>query len=259
MIVRPALALLLAAVLPAAARSQDAAGPLAMGIAATEALDPVAALARFELALGSGDSAEAAWRGSVAAVDVGRLHEAAGERDLRDLLFARAEELARRAVAADSASADAWFALANALGRAALTKGARARVRYGTLVREAALRAIALDPEHSGAYHVLGRWHAEVMRLPGVTRFFARSFLGARVFDEASWDAAIENLARAAELDPTYIYHRLDLAEVLIDRKRWAEARRELEAIPALPDRDIDDALHRRRAAELLGEIARRD
>ena len=249
--------LLLAAAAPADA--QDAAGPLALGIAATEALDPIAALAHFERALADGPSGEAAWRGSIAAVDVGRLHAAAGDRAARDSLLARAESLARAAVDADSSSADAWFALANALGRSALGLPARARVRQAGAVREAALRAIALDSLHDGAYHVLGRWHAEVMRLSGVSRFFARRFLGGRVFGEASWDAAIEHLGRAAALDSTYIYHHLDLAEVLIERERWREAGPHLEVIARLPDRDIEDAVHRRRAAELLAEMARRN
>jgi tetratricopeptide (TPR) repeat protein len=253
------MALVLATVITARLPAQDAAGPLAMGIAATEARDPVAALEQFERALAAapGD-AEAAWHASIAAIDVGRLHEAEGARGLRDSLFAAAEALASRAVESDSGSADAWFALANALGRTALSKSARQRVRLGARVREAALRAIELDPRHDGAHHVLGRWNAEVMRLSGISRFLARRFLGARVLDEASWDAAIEHLARAAELDPTYIYHRLDLAEVLVERKRWAEARRQLESISALADRDIEDGRHRRRAAELLEEIARR-
>lgn len=251
-------ALVLSTVAPALLPAQDAAGPLAMGIAATEARDPVAALEHFERALTAAPAnAEAAWRASIAAIDVGRLHGAEGRR-LRDSMFAVAETFASRAVESDPVSADAWFALANALGRTALSKSARQRVRLGTRVREAALRAIELDPRHDGAHHVLGRWNAEVMRLSGISRFFARRFLGARVFDEASWEAAIEHLTRAAELDPAYIYHRLDLAEVLVERKRWREARSELEAIPALPDRDIEDAIHRRRAAELLGEIARR-
>jgi tetratricopeptide (TPR) repeat protein len=250
-------ALLLAAAVSSAA-AQDAAGPLALGIAATEARDPVAALGHFEAALATGSTLEAAWRGSIAAVDVGRLHAASADRTLRDSLLARAETLARTAIEADSTSADAWFALANALGRSALGLPARARVRQAGAVRDAALRAIALDSLHDGAYHVLGRWHAEVMRLSGVSRFFARRFLGGRIFGEASWDAAIGHLSRAAALDPTYIYHRLDLAEVLVERKRWDEARPHLEAIPGLPDRDIEDAVHRRRAAELLAETARR-
>ena len=47
----------------------------------------------------------------------------------RDSLYERAEVLAQRAVVLDPKSADAYFVLANAIGRAALTKSRKERVR----------------------------------------------------------------------------------------------------------------------------------
>ena len=92
----------------------------------------------------------------------------------RDSLYARAERLARRAVAADSTGADGHFAVAAAVGRASLTMGKKERIRRAKVVREEALRTIELDPSHDGAYHILGRWNAEIMRLSGFSRFFAK-------------------------------------------------------------------------------------
>lgn len=251
--------LLLLAAHPLAAQA-DAPLLLARGIAAAEALDPATALPLFEQALAADSgSVEAAWRGAVAAADIARVLEAADSAEAqRDSLNAHGARLAQHAVATDSLSADAWFALAYTLGRTALTLPVRARIRQGAAIRDAALRAIELDPEHDGAYHVLGRWHAEIMRLSGISRFFARSFLGARMFDDASWEDAIANLERAVALDPSYLYHRLDLAEVLVDRKQWDAARRQLEVIPGLPDRDVLDPVHRERAAALLAAITGR-
>jgi len=40
----------------------------------------------------------------------------------------------------------------------------RDRIRDAEAIRTAALRALELDPGHDGAWHVLGRWHAEIMR-----------------------------------------------------------------------------------------------
>jgi thioredoxin-like negative regulator of GroEL len=114
---------------------------------------------------------------------------------------------------------------------------------------------VALDSAHDGAHHVLGAWHAEIKRLSGITRFFAKTLLGAGFMDRASWDSAAAHLERAVALNPTYIHHRLELAQVYADRGRWAEARAQLEAIPALPDRDVVDADHRKAAAALLKKI----
>ena len=184
---------------------------------------------------------EGHWRQAVALADQGN--------------YARAEWHAAQAVAANPLGAEGHFALALAIGKASLTKSKEERIRRATEIRTEALAAIELDPRHDGAYHILARWNAEIMRLSGVSRFFARSFLGAGVFKYASWEGAIENLERAVQLDPTRIYHRLDLAEVYLDRKRFELARVELERISSLPERDPLDAAHKARATALLKHI----
>ena len=155
-----------------------------------------------------------------------------------------------------STGADGHFAVAAAVGLASLTKGKKERIRRAQVVRDEALRALELNPRHDGAYHILGRWNAEIMRLSGFSRFFARSFLGAGVFKQASWEEAIANLQRAVQLDPGRIYHRLELAEVYADRKQWDDARAELGRVRTLPDREVLDPLYRARAAELAARIA---
>jgi Tfp pilus assembly protein PilF len=65
-------------------------------------------------------------------------------------------------------------------------------------------------------------------------------------------------MERAVELDPGRIYHRLDLAEIYVDRKRYADARAQLERVAALPYREPLDPQYRRQAAELLARIQRK-
>jgi thioredoxin-like negative regulator of GroEL len=69
---------------------------------------------------------------------------------------------------------------------------------------------------------------------------------------QASWDWAVWHLRSAVAHNPEYIYHRLELAEVLVDVRKYAEAREQLAAIPSLPVRDVLDAQYKREAAELL-------
>jgi len=238
-----------------AAASQE----IAAGIAAYDARDPATALDHFRAALrADSTSYEANWRAALAALALGTGGSDSVAGPERDSLYAEAVRDARRAVKANSGDAQGWFVLANALGRAALTQRLEERVKLAGEVHDAAVRAIRLDPKHDGAYHVLGRWNAEIMRLPGVSRFLARQVLGARVFGEASWEGAIANLERAVQLDSTRITHRLDLATVYLDRKRFDDARRQLEAIAALPVRDYSDPLYKRQAAALLQSIPTR-
>ncbi len=243
--------------MPAPLAGQSVADHVAMGAAAIEAHDLRTGLAHFDaaLALDSTDYA-ANWRGAIALLDQGEQIPDSIESTERDSLFARAEGLARRSVAADSMGSEGHFAVAATVGRASLTKGKKERIRRAKIIRDEALRTIELDPAHDGAYHVLGRWNAEIMRLSGLSRFFAKSFLGAGIFRQASWEEAIANLQKAVELDPARIYHRLELARIYADRKRYQEARDQLGRIESLPDRELLDPVYRERAGALAKRIA---
>ena len=152
--------------------------------------------------------------------------------------------------------ADGYFALANAIGRTSLTLGKKARVQRATEIRVAALKAIELNPRQDGAFHVMGRWNAEIMRLSSIERFFAKSFLGGAVFSEASWDNAVAYMKRAVEIRPEFIYHHYDLALIYIDTKKWSLARQQLELIPSLPLIDVMDPVWKKEAAGFLQSIA---
>jgi Tfp pilus assembly protein PilF len=93
------------------------------------------------------------------------------------------------------------------------------------------------------------------MRLSAVERFFAKRFLGGGVFNQASWDRAVEYMEKSVTLAPTNIYHHLDLALVYLDRRRYTDARRHLEQIAALPVVDLMDPRYQADAVMLLGNI----
>ena len=211
---------------------------MARGNAARLALDPPAALAAYTAAIAADSmNGTAYWKAALTLLDMGKLTPDSVPSAERDSLYAGAEVLAQRAVVLEPKSADAWFILANAIGRAALTKGTKERVRRAVEIQQDALTAIGLDQSHDGAYHVLGRWNAEIMRLSGMERFFAKSFMGGSVFGQASWSNAKMYLQRAVTLNPTWIYHRLDLGLVYVDVGNYAGAREQFEMIATLPGR----------------------
>jgi tetratricopeptide (TPR) repeat protein len=254
MISRPVLLLTLLAVPPGLhAQAPD---HIAMGLARVEARDPRAALEHFKTHLATDPgSYEANWRAALALIDIGKQTPDSIRSAPRDSLYAEAERYARKATEANPADAEGHFVLSVAIGRASLTRSKRERVRRAAEIRMEALRAIELNPQHDGAYHVLGRWNAEIMRLSAMERFFAKSFLGGGIFNQASWARALEYLERSVTLAPTTIYHHLDLAEIYIDRKRYNEARRHLEQIATLPIVDVMDPRYQEDAVLLLRSI----
>ncbi len=242
--------------LAAPAVAQSPADHIARGDSLSAALQPEAALAEFRQALAMDATAYAAlWRAADATVDVAK-QLPDPYRARRDSLYRAAQIYAEAAIQADSLGADGHFELAQALGRYARTRGGRERVRSGRIIYHEAARALALNPGHDGAHHVLGAWHAEVKRLPGVTRFLAKMLLGAGFLDRASWDSATTHLEQAVALRPDFIYHRLELAQVYLDRNRPGAAREQLERIATLLVSDVMDPRYREEAARLLATLA---
>lgn len=251
------LVLAVATALPSAPTTVAAQGPdddaIARGDDLHRRLRPLEALESYQTVLRR-DSAHvgALWRAAREAVNLGML---TGDAGARREWFEAAETYGRRAATADSTSTEAWTWFAIAMGRRALGEGPRAKVRLSTEIRDAALRALALDSTAAAAHHVLGEWHAEIRRLGGLTRFAARTLLGADTFDEASWDDAERHLRRAVELEPEGLIHRLALARLLIDRDRPGEARAELQQVLDRPAVEPTDARHKQEAQDLLRDL----
>lgn len=251
---------MLALLAPHTMPAQTEAADMARGNAARAALDMPAALAAYTAAIAADSAnATACWKGALTLIDMGKLTPDSVASPARDSLYARAEVLAQRAVILDPKSADAYFILATAIGRAALTKSRKERVRRAMEIQQDALTAIGLDQSHDGAYHVLGRWNAEIMRLSGMERFVAKSFMGGGVFGQASWNNAQMYLQRAVTLNPTWIYHRLDLGLVYVDVGNYAAAREQFEVIATLPVADVGDPMYKQDAAAMLTRIAGRN
>ncbi|MEO5798829.1 MAG: hypothetical protein ABIZ70_13985 [Gemmatimonadales bacterium] len=240
---------------PESAIAQESA--LARGTAAMLSYDYLGARRALEQAVKEQpDSYEANWRLAMTLVNIGQQTPDNQKSPARDSLYAQAESYARRAVTAKPSGADGHFALGTAVGRTSLTLGSRDRIKRAAEIYREARNAIDLDPKHDGAYHLLGRWHAEIMRLSSLQKFFAKTFLGADIFNRASWDEAEHNLRTAVELDPRRMFHHLDLAEVLVNRERWREAKQEVDLIMSMSPVEPMDLNYRRRAQELSTVIA---
>ena len=244
-----ALALMVA--VPASA--QTPAEHVLAGDRAHAALDAAGALDQYERALSlDPDNYEALWKASRDAVDLG---EFIGDKKRRAEYYRRAEGYARRAVAVNATDAEAHFHLARAVGVAALALGVRDRVKYANEVRAEALRALERDPKHPGALHVLGMWNAEVMRLSGFERSFARTFLGGKIFGSASWADAVRYMEEAVAVDPHRLTHRLDLARIYRDRGEKAKSRDQYEAVIRGEVTEFNDAHYKRLAARELAAL----
>lgn len=238
-------------VLAAPLAAQTAAEHIVLGDKEHAAMNATAALQHFQEAIKvDASNAEALWRASREAVDLGEF-----DAPRRDSLYALGEQYARRAVQADAKSAMAHFALAKAVGRKALSLGPRDRVKYAGEVRKEALEALRLDSANAGALHVMGMWHANIMRLSGITRFVAKNILGGKTFDEANWKDAAGFLERSAAIEPDRIIHHLDLGDVYRDRGEKAKAREQYQLALRLKPLEYNDKTYQQQADKALKEV----
>jgi Tfp pilus assembly protein PilF len=94
-----------------------------------------------------------------------------------------------------------------------------------------------------------------VRRLPGIARFFAKSFLGGQIFGSANWDEAVRLLSRAVEVDPQRLAHHLDLARIYRDIDQPDKARIHYQHVIDGAATDYNDGHYKREAAEEMGKL----
>jgi tetratricopeptide (TPR) repeat protein len=235
------------------ASGQTPAEHVAMGDSLYAQFKPEEALTHYLAATGPDSSNyEALWKAARSEIDLAEAEKDEGRRNR----FSRdGETLARRATKVNPQDPEGHFALARALGRRALSVGVRDRVKFATDVRSEAMEALRLNPNHPGALHVMGVWNAEVMRLNGFERFFAKNVLGGRVFGEASWDKAVSFMERSVAADPDRIVHHLDLGKIYADMGDKAKARAQFELVVQGRRIDYNDPAYKREAQAALGKL----
>ena len=250
----PLAALLLAAAVPLPA--QTVAEHLAMGDSLRRTLQSEPALRHYQeaLALEPG-SYEASWKAAREIADVAKQLLGDSLKTRRDSLYSLGRTYADAALKADSTDANGHFALALVLGRLSRTRGGKERVRFARIIYDEAARAVQLDSTHDAAWHILGAWNAEVRRLSGFTRFFAKMLFGAGFMSRATWAEAVKDLERAVTLNPQHVYHRLELAGVYLDVGETAKATEQLQALAGLPVGDPMDPYYQRLSAAALQDI----
>lgn len=231
---------------------------IALGDSAYAALAPQQALEHYRAALGLDSTNYAAlWKAGRETVDIAKQIEGKDDssKHQRDSLYDAARAYGEAAVRVNPNGADGHFTIAQALGRLSRTRGGKERVRFAKIIYDEAMKAIELDSTHDGAYHVVGAWHAEVKRLSGFQKFFAKALFGGGFLDKGNWDDAQKYLERAVALKPDNIFHRLELGEVYIDVGKYSKAREQFTALEALPLADVLDHEYKKEAKQLLDDI----
>jgi hypothetical protein len=200
-----------------------------------------------------------AWVGEGVSEAVWRLADAASttpDAEARACLLLAAEREARSDLAGAPEDVARRFALAVVLGLRADRESGRTKVRAASQLHTELEHILALEPEHARARHMLGRLHAGVMRMNGVTRWIATNLLGGGTLKAASWAEAERHLAFAEGRAPEVFDHHFELARLYEDTRRPGEALAEARHVTGLePRSDMEQAV-KQRTMDLIEKLS---
>ncbi len=122
-------------------------------------------------------------------------------------------------------------------------------------MRERVIAALELSPDDDVALHVLGRWEYEMVCVGFAVRMVVKMVYGG--LEVGSLDAAHRCLARAIELRPERLVHRVVMARILLKMGKRDEAIQQLDAACALRIEDVNAVHEREEAVRLLRKLGR--
>ncbi len=177
--------------------------------------------------------------------------------DAKMTYYHKAEYLAIKAVKLNSQNAEAHYAYALALGRINENASSKQKISNAKIMRTELDDCLKLNPEHDGAWHVLGRWHKTIAGFNAFEKFAINTLFGG-VPEGGSYDAAILSFQNAIKYRPVYMLHYYELADTYYIRDNEGDkalAKDVIKQALALQNIAPDDAETRIKCELLLKKL----
>lgn len=171
----------------------------------------------------------------------------------KETYFEKARIHSQKAIDLNPEGFKGHLKLATSVGRLALFRGGKEKIKLSKLVKAEAEKALELNPESNIANHILGCWQQNVANLSGLLKFFAKVFFGEKL--KGSNEEAVKYFERAIELDPNHIEHYLELAKTYEFMKEEELMEEPLKKILELSDVEEDDPEFKEEAEEMLKKL----
>lgn len=249
--IRPVLVLFIVSFSICHVKSQDVAYLVKEGEQLEKAMKEEEALGKYQEALKLNPNDVSAL------VNSSEMHSIIGNRQKdkkkKTEFFNAARTYAESALRVDSTSADANSAMAMALGRMALISSGKEKVNFVRDIKKYADAALALNPKHVQALHILGKWNYEVTNLNFAEKAALKVLYGG--LPPASLPMAILNFEKARAADPWFILNYLELAKAYKENGQSDKAIEVLNKLIKLPPKTKDDPEHKAEAKKLLESL----
>jgi tetratricopeptide (TPR) repeat protein len=150
-----------------------------------------------------------------------------------------AVDYAQRAVALAPNDPETQLALAIGYGKLLPLEETKQQIATSRLIKSAADKAIALDPNNDLAWHVLGRWYLALADVGMVRRALAQLAYGK--LPHAKYEDAVRCFEKASALNPNRLMHCIELGRTYAQMGRDADARKLITKGLAMPETEKDD------------------
>jgi tetratricopeptide (TPR) repeat protein len=128
-----------------------------------------------------------------------------------------------------------------------------------SLIKNAADKAIKLDPQNDLAWHVLGRWNRVLADTSLPKRMLASLFFGSiskgGKLPKGTNEEAVKCFEQAIKINPKRPMHYIELGRTYAQMKRTADAQSFIEKGLAMPDTEKDDPETKRQGREVLATL----
>jgi len=175
------------------------------------------------------------------------------DKNSRNLNYLSCADYAKKAIAADSTSADANYIMA--LASSKMTEVETDKRKITDYVRQTKLyadKAIKLNPNHAKANYTEGKWHLEMLDQSWFKKVAIKAFYGG--LPKPDIDTAIAYLEKCRSIDMYFVANYLDLAKAYKFANQPAKALEVLNKLVKLPNRTENDAAIKEEGKKLLAE-----
>jgi tetratricopeptide (TPR) repeat protein len=168
--------------------------------------------------------------------------------------FAEAKEYAEAALKADPTNGDANYAMSLVFSKLPeVEKKKDVMVQYVRQSKAFASNATAANPPVGKAYHILGKWHYEMLNVNNIKKIALKLLYGS--FPESNIDSAITYMEKSKTLEPYYCANFLDLGKAYNYNKQYEKAIAVLQQLGKLPSKRQEDLDIKKEGAELLQQL----
>ena len=149
--------------------------------------------------------------------------------------------LAKRAVKADSNNAECHYCYAFCVGVMNEFASTKQQIANSKVMKDEIDHCLKLNPNHAGAYHLLGRWCRRVAEFNSFEKFAAKAVYGATL-PTATFDQAIAAFEKAFVNQPDYLIHQYEMANTYYEMNKYSDAKVWINQVLANTTYKGDDA-----------------